>query len=171
MITGKYILLSSVCIFTLLGCASTQSKPPPQQTPAQVVPVQPPPKQPEIWRIRGIGGSSELAMKDARANMRRDVFSRVNRWGENMYADAVDLFSMRDKSGLADYLSLASDTIVRDIPAKVESFEMNSSWTAMLNVNLDELQSMFNSYASRGARYVQESDRKKYRAWCLGRRN
>ena len=88
-----------------------------------------------------------------------------------MNADAADLFSMRDKSGLADYLSLASDTIVRDIPATVESFQMNSSWTAMSKVNLDELQAMFNSYASRGARYVQESDRKKSRAWCLSRRN
>jgi len=171
MITVKYTLLSSVCMFTLLGCASTQSKAPPQQTPAQVVPVQPPPKQPEIWRIRGIGANSEVAIKDARANMRRDVFSRVNRWGENMYADAVDLFLTRDKSGFADYLSLASDTIVRDIPATVESFQMNDSWTAMSKVNLDELQAMFNNYASRGARYVQESDRNKYRAWCLGRRN
>lgn len=184
MITCKYILLSSVCMFTLLGCASAQSKAPPQQMPAQVVPVQrsqqppaqvvpvqPPHKQPEIWRILGIGANSELAIKDARANMRRDVFSRINRWGENMYADAVEMFSMRDKSGLADYLSLASDTIVRDIPATVESFQMNNSWTARSNVNVDELQAMFNKYASRGAKCVQESNRKKYRAWCLGRRN
>ena len=164
-------LLIGVLFTLLFSCSKAKQGPAPQITTSQPALKTPPPKQPEIWRIRGIGGSSELAMKDARANMRRDVFSRVNRWGENMYADAVDLFSIRDKSGLADYLSLASDTIVRDIPAKVESFEMNSSWTAMLNVNMDELQSMFNSYASRGARYVQESDRKKYKAWCLGRRN
>lgn len=170
MNVGKYILLSSVYMVMLLGCGSTQSSSSPQIT-TQVVPSQPPPKQPEIWRIRGIGGNSELAIKDARANMRRDVFSRVNRWSENMNVDAVELFSMRDKSGLADYLSLASDTIVRDIPAKLESFQMNSSWTAMLNVNLDELQSMFNDYASRGARYVQESDREKFKAWCHSRRN